>query len=77
MFGAYCAIRKRKNWCDESNADACHKAVLVIAKRARQQDKKLRAESGGGVRDFPSYLSKALQQSLIDDADDMKQSGSR
>ncbi len=77
VLGAYCEARKRKGWCDPSQPDVCHQAVVAIAQRAKKYNAKLKAAGGGGVRDYPAYLSKCLHESLIEDADNMKQTGSR
>ena len=77
VLGGYCESRRRNNWCDLDQPDICHQSVAAIVKRAQKYDKKLKRAGGKGIRDYPSYLSKCLQESLFEDADEMKQPGSR
>ena len=75
VLGPYCEARRRKNWCDLAEPGLCHQDVAGIAERAQKQDKKMKREGGKGIRDYPGYLSKCLQESLFEDADGMKQKG--
>lgn len=77
VLGAYCESRRRNNWCDLDQPDICHQSVAAIVERAQKHDAKLRRNGGRGIRDYPSYLSKCLQESLLEDADEMTQTGSR
>lgn len=77
VLGAYCGARRNNNWCDLDRAESCQEAVTVIVERGRSQNKKLKRNGGKGIRDWPMYLSKSLQESLLEDADDMKQKDTR
>ena len=66
----YCEARKANGLC--YGREPCELHVMGIVKRVRLHDRKMKAQ-GKKIKSFSGYLFTALQQSLIEDAEKLKQ----